>query len=171
MAAMNTQIAHDVAPAYGLTATLIGPTAPPPGAWAMILKDDSDQPGALGYHEVLAGVPTGYVFVKTCLSAIGDWTSCLSHEIIEMIADPTCDKQATSGGHTYDYEACDPVEADGYMVNGVNLSNFVLPAWYVTGRPGPYDFLGKLQAPLTIDAGGYMTVDGQQVGAKKDWKR
>jgi intein-like protein with splicing domain len=50
---------------------------------------------------------------------------------------------------------CDAVESDpGLVIDGVTLSNFVLPSWY-NGTGSKFDALGTLKAPLTVSPGGY----------------
>jgi len=65
-------------------------------------------------------------------------------------------------------ETCDAVENDTYLINGIYVSNFVLPWWFatnpitnpVTGKPSATDFLGLLKGQtLTLRAGGYLQYD------------
>src|SRR5260221_14450163 len=55
VAALQIQVNRDFAPLYGTSANLIqvlkGGSAPK-GAWIIAFLDDSDQAGALGYHDV-----------------------------------------------------------------------------------------------------------------------
>jgi hypothetical protein len=37
----------------------------------------------------------------------------------------------------------------------VKVSNFVYPAWFSEVAAGPYDFMGRLESPLTLSSGGY----------------
>jgi len=53
---------------------------------------------------------------------------------------------------------CDAVQGLTYMRKGVELSDFVLPEYFIEGSDGPYDFLGKLDGPFTIDETGYSTI-------------
>jgi hypothetical protein len=52
----------------------------------------------------------------------------ISHEMLEMLADPGDDGR----------EVCDPVEDGSYRVDGVWVSDFATPAWFTDGR-GPFD--------------------------------
>ncbi len=158
-----------------------GTTSVNPGAETIYILDDADQQGVLGYHELSADVPVGFVFAKTTAADDQAWQVTLSHELLEQLADPYCATCAVvafgpgSGRHGHvsnaavEYEVCDPVENDQYMIDGVPVSNFVLPAWFqpATGAVGPYDYLQKLHAPLTMTAGGYIgyTTD------LKSWKQ
>lgn len=117
---------------------------------------------ALGYHEDDAnGVPVGYVFAATTMQAGDHWEATFSHEALEQLADPGC-----NGGRMclfnrkpafVDFEVCDAVENDEYLINGINVSNFVLPSWWQSaGLPGQkFDLLGNLLAPLSLSPGGY----------------
>lgn len=187
--ACQRQVNEHFAPAWGgLAAQLVAQQAASLHApqdvagEAIYVLDDSDQQGALGYHELTAtDSPVGYVFAKTTIEAGDLWQVTLSHELLEQIADPyidTCvEVQLPQGapapgvvglvGHRRNqtalvaYEVADPVENDTYMIDGVPLSNFVLPAWFQSpatpGVQGPFDYLQKLTAPLTLTAGGYIS--------------
>jgi hypothetical protein len=57
-------------------------SAIPPGAWLLVIADDSDQAGALGYHEVdTRDTPTGFVFAKTDEHYGLSWQVTASHEM------------------------------------------------------------------------------------------
>lgn len=189
VAACQRQVNEHFGPAWGgLSAQLVAQTAASPQAphnvagECIYVLDDSDQQGALGYHELTASdVPIGYCFAKTSQDAGDSWQTTLSHELLEQMADPfidTCvevELPHASGqrgivglfGHRHgqiglvSYEVCDPVENDTYPIDGVPMSNFVLPAWFQSaGTPGvvgPFDYLKKLTAPLTLTPGGYIS--------------
>jgi hypothetical protein len=84
---------------------------PPPYAWVMAILDDSDQAGALGYHdETSEGLPLAKVFAKTDKDYGYNWTVTLTHELFEMLADPyICLAAQTSNTEFYGYEVGDPV--------------------------------------------------------------
>jgi hypothetical protein len=168
VAAVQTQITEHFAPAYsGLSAVLhFQHGKPAAGVEVCHVLDDSDQAGALGYHELKPqGFPEGFVFARTTQEAGDPWTTTLSHEILEQLLDPYANwgTQAQLGGQTVlvALEDADPVEGDSYPINGVAVSNFVLPAWFA-GTGGKVDYLGKLSRGLSLDAGGYIayTADG-----------
>ncbi len=127
---------------------------------------DPDQPGALGYHDLSPqGVPYGKVFPILDAQDGANLSTTTDHEGKELTEDDTINLARTgSDGAFWADECCDAVEQDEYTIDGVTLSNFVLPAWYsgvvdptlaALGVRGSYDFLGKLTAPLTLTAGGY----------------
>ena len=170
--ACSLQVSGDFAPSWGgATAFLQGVSHPPgtpyqPQHETIYVVDDADQADALGYHELTAtDKPIGFVFARTALTDRTPWSLTLSHELLEQIVDPyvcTCAVvpgiQGNARVMAVEYEICDPVEQDAYVRAGVEVSNFVLPAWFqpVTGAVGPYDFLKKLTAPLSATAGGYI---------------
>jgi hypothetical protein len=125
-----------------------------PTAWQFVIADTSDQAGAAGYHETgSGGGPIGYAFAKTTLAAGMNPSVTISHEILEMIADPEIDilSQWSDNPHPLflGYEVGDPVEDDqfGQLVNGVLLSDFVTPAYFIPGSAGPWDITGALKSP------------------------
>lgn len=134
----------------------------PAYAWQLLILDDSDQADALGYHYTTpTGQPVGRVFARTVTDAGLSWTVTASHELVEMLVDPWASLAVDLGGGTWvAWEACDPVEADayGYQIAGVDVSDFITPAWFTPGAPGPYDWTGRCPRPLTLLPGGYVAV-------------
>jgi hypothetical protein len=152
VAAVQTQIIRDWYPLWGSTAHLtfvpLG-SKPAPTAWWIALLDTSDEAGALGK-----------VFAKTTMQYGGKVSVTLSHEILEMLADPDVNLLVLKGRRYYAYEVCDAVEADalGYAINGLQVSNFVTPDYFETFRTsGVFDFLRKLSKPIpAMLPGGYL---------------
>jgi hypothetical protein len=176
---LQTQVHRDLAPAWGVDATLLfvpHGTPPPAQAWQLVILDTSDQAGALGYHDVTAqGQPLGKVFAKTDQQYGLSWTVTASHELCEMLVDPeinlTVFVQPTArSGTLYAYEVADPCEADqyGYQIGPTLVSDFVTPAWFEPSQTqGPFDYGQHLHAPLTLLPGGYMSLF--QVGRGTGW--
>ena len=168
--ALQTQVSRDFAPVWGVDATLSFVARghqPPAGAWWMSILDDADQAGALGYHDLTsAGLPLGKVFARTDLQSGSSWTVTVSHELLEMLADPDINRTvlatgAKHAGKAYAYEVCDAVEDDslGYLVDGVRVSDFVTRAWFEPGeKTGPFDQGGHATAALQLAKGGYIGV-------------
>ena len=140
---------------YGLAAWTVT-TAPTPGAFTMAIADTSTVPGAEGYHDDSAPgeEPEGYAFA---LGTLDDLSVTISHECLELIRDQDASGfRLSNSGVAYADEACDAVEDQTYKAsNGVPLSDYVLPSWYVDGSAGPWDKLGVLSGPHTKTAGGY----------------
>jgi len=71
--ALQFQVQRDFAPAWGTMARIWYTSSgknPTASHWALALLDDTDQAGALGYHDITpTGQPLGKIFVKTTLAA------------------------------------------------------------------------------------------------------
>jgi len=171
--ALQTQISAHFAPAWGIDATLVfvpKGQAPATGTWWLTILDDSDQAGALGYHDTTPdGLPIGKVFAKTDEDNHLSWTVTASHELLEMLADPdvnltTFIQDSAKTGKLYAYEVCDAVEDDqfGYVIDGVTVSDFVLPSYFQPGTASnvpdaKFDYCGRLNGPVPkLLSGGYI---------------
>jgi len=132
-----------------------------PGWWQIVVTDNPDQAGALGYHELTSqGTPLGKVFAKLDLQNGSSWTVTLSHELLEMLADPWINWCAMgSDSRIYALEVCDAVEADGlgYTIEGVLVSDFITPAWYEPTSCDRMDFKQHLSKELELASGGYIS--------------
>ena len=164
--AIQRQVTEHFAPSgYSdakLTQICKGDQADPYHRW-VCLFDRSDQPGALGYHELNpAGQPLGKIFILDDKDFGLEWSITLSHEILEMLCDPDCittKRVWMSDGTVRSYmeEPCDACEDDsfGYQIDGVWVSDFVLSAFW-GGQIGQFDFCEHIIAPLQILDGGYL---------------
>lgn len=162
VAAVNQQVQSDFSSAWGLSGLMIIAGSDTPAERIYVL-DNSDQAGALGYHEEdPSRVPVGYVFVADAIAAGDDWAATLSHETLEQVIDPWCNAVAVaplpdqSQQVGVALEVCDPVENDEYQVGGRQVSNFVLPEWFNPGFSGPVDQMGNLQSAGQMSPGGYI---------------
>lgn len=160
--ALSLQASRDVLAGWGVSATVfpsVRGQAIPPGAAQVLLLDDSDQPGALGYHDVTpGGMPVAKVFARTDKTDGLSWTVTASHEIVEMIVDPDCTRAEQIGPAAFGaLEACDPCEADryGYWIGQTLVSDFILPAWFHPRSKGPFDFGRHITRALSLLPGGY----------------
>jgi hypothetical protein len=157
--AVNRQIAEDFAPYWALSGALrvVDRRATPANADAVLRLT----PRGHNFHWSPHGLPEAHVFTDLTEAAREavpwlTWTSMLSHEAIEMMADPQLNTlvQGPHPGHAgrlvFHYqEVCDPVQSETYAIDGVTVSNFVLPHYYNSmGEPGGRnDFLSTgLQA-------------------------
>jgi hypothetical protein len=169
--ALQQQVTNDFLPPWGVNAQLTfvpSGTQPPPGTWWLSILDDSDQAGALGYHDLTPdGLPLGKVFAGTDLKLGSSWSVTTSHELLEMLADPNINltvlvqSDSQTAGTLYAYEVCDACEADnlGYQIGDVLVSDFVLPAWFESFRAPnstQFDRQGQITAPLQLLQGGYI---------------
>jgi len=141
------------------------------GDAVLYLWDSVDVEDALGYHDRNnAGVPYGFVFTELAKQLKEDWTVTLSHEALELLGDSEVNL-LVQGPHPADtkrtvfhwYEMCDAVQAETYDIDGVNVSNFVLPLYFTGGeeKGGRNDFLGRAYKGKTlcsfgVNPGGYV---------------
>ncbi len=141
-----------------------------PGSYKVLIFDDADLAGALGYHsDGPDGLPYGRVFVKITQQHNLSVSGVLSHEVLEIMMDPQANYWADNWNEKLSYalEVADPVESDYYNVDvdgtPVQVSNFVLPSWFDTLPPAgaKFDWLGKLSKPFTMTKGGYVIVRDQ----------
>ncbi len=155
------------APVWGTPCVLAVAKTPVAKAWNLIFIDNTDEADALGYHEYYKGMPLGKVFVQTTLDAGEDVCVTTSHELAEMLVDPTANLTAKGPkGLLYAYETGDPVEESFFTVRGQKMTNFVTPQWFENFKHAAgtkYDFLGHLKKPFTLERGGYAAVqrDGE----------
>lgn len=141
------------------------------GDAVLYLWDAVDVDDALGYHDANnRGVPYGFVFTELAKQLGESWTVTLSHEALEILGDSEVNL-LVQGPHPSDsertvfhwYEMCDAVQAETYDIDGVKVSNFVLPL-YFTGseeKGGRNDFLGRAYKGKTlrsfgVNPGGYV---------------
>lgn len=141
------------------------------GDAVLYLWDAVDVDDALGYHEANnRGVPYGFVFTELAKQLKEEWTVTLSHEALELVGDPEVNL-LVQGPHPSDsgrtvfhwYEMCDAVQAETYDIDGVEVSNFVLPLYFTGGeeKGGRNDFLGRAHKGKTlrsfgVNPGGYV---------------
>src|SRR5262249_22163409 len=163
VSALQTQVMRDFAPTWGIAAQLRLTTQPEVEEELLCLFDDDSQAGALGYPARSAdGRPCGFVFAKACREQGVDWRTALSHELLEMLADPLVNLAAQGVYHDHDVlfalEVCDPVAGETYDITGVPVADFVLPSWFVSGSIDDQvlvDYLGRLADPLTLAPTGH----------------
>ena len=76
-----------------------------------------------------------------------------------IVIDPIANLWAQADDDTeYAYEMCDAVEEDTFLVDGIQMSNFLHPAWFEPFKhlPGTkFDHLGLLAKPFSMTKGGY----------------
>lgn len=200
--AINRQIAQDFEPywSFGATLRLEGTATGKPakqhpvdmrGDAVIYLLRQIDADDAQGYHDTYdCGIPYGFVLIDLELDP--DWTVTLSHEALELVGDPQSN-MLVKGPHPHDrmrrvfhwFEMCDAVQDEWYEIDGVKVSNFVLPLYFTPGEQagGRNDFLarrhdGKTLPSFGINPGGYIgfydpkvrkeiTVDADDRAAKR----
>ena len=144
--------------------------APPAGSWWVVFLDNSDQAGALAYHDLTNdGHPLSKVFVKTLLADSASVSVGATHEICEMAVDPQINGAFQNAqGVFWASEICDPDESDqyGYEINGILVTDFVTPAWYAFEHAqGAVDFKNHARRPFQVLSGGY----AQKFDPRRGW--
>jgi hypothetical protein len=145
------QVTHDFAPLWGMDAEVRGlaidPNAKPKPELSLSdvivyvgeLDDDPQKVAdAVGYHNLNnRGIPYGFVFTDVAAKMGEPWSTTLSHEVLELLADPDVNLLVV-GPHPKQpnavalrtYEVCDPVQSDSYDIDGIAVSNFVTPLYF-----------------------------------------
>jgi hypothetical protein len=179
--AVNRQLTEDFLPYWGFGAQLRleGKTgtrkdgmdpADMRGDAVLYIRDKADVSQAEGYHDrYFHGIPYGFVFLELADTLEEPWTATLSHEALELVGDPESNL-LVQGPHPikkshrvfYWFEMCDPVQCEYYAVDGVEVSNFVLPLYFTSSdeHGGRNDFLGtqtrgKTLRSFGVNPGGY----------------
>ena len=180
--AINKQIAEDFEPywSFGARLRLEGNSSSTPrkqspvdmrGDAILYLWDKTDVDDALGYHDANnSGIPYSFVFTELAKQLGESWSVTLSHEALELIGDPQVNL-LVQGPHPADkkrivfhwFEMCDAVQDESYEVDGVEVSNFVLPLYFTLDEQagGRNDFLGhahggKKLRSFGLNPGGYV---------------
>ena len=143
--AVNRQIEEDFAPYWQVRGELrdegsVG-TLPPDakadarrdlrGDAVIYLTDDGAGKSALGFHDMDGrDIPFGVVDIAIAIAAGRKWSVTLSHETLELLADPEVNRLAIGPhpdpGETRRvyrwYEICDPVQAESCSLDGIHSS-------------------------------------------------
>lgn len=183
------QLRYDAAPIWGKAPVPViyytDESHAPPGSWLILVFDDADQAGVLGWHsEGPNGLPYGRVFVNPVLDNGGDVltknlsvASVLSHEVLEAFVDPSVNYSADDfNGGVWALEVGDPVESYSYIVPvsvgghvvDVTVSDFVTPAWFdPQNSQGPFDMTDQATHPFHVTPGGYAIKNNNAVWGDK----
>jgi hypothetical protein len=186
-AAVQKQLTRDFSPIWGLPATLdtFADLSSVPSDYhpIVVFGDAQDLVGQLDAaigpelaadliddfeRDRLAGLHLN-AFTRqpfALVEASDAWSVVISHEVIEMIADPYGNR-LLAASHPLDaservkylLEVCDPCQSVWYPVNGVPVSDFYTPRYFdpVGIAGGRYSFTGQITRPLEILDGGYLS--------------
>lgn len=115
-----------------------------PGGWKLYLKTGaSGEPW--GEHFSNRGLP--YALVWTGALPWRGWSTVFSHEVVETVVDPV-NAHYIRDLVSNQLEVADPVEHQAYLLRGVYVSDFVLPAWYAGAQTGDcYASAGTITCP------------------------
>jgi hypothetical protein len=161
-ATIQVQVHRDLGPLWGVHAA-VSPFRSlkevPAGYWPVAIT--KKVVSVDGFHFTMRGLPFGVVKQSNELSV------ALSHEVTEMLVDPYGQRTVSgprlddSGDSYVEYfvEVCDPCQQEPYEVNGVRVSDFVLPGYYDMNhsRPQHYSFTGQVTEPRQVRPGGYVS--------------
>lgn len=156
--AIQSQIDNEFYNSWHIRANLVfNPATIQTTDWPLYIQDNTDMLGAGGYHyETLLATPFARVFAVTDQSMGINWTVALSHEILEMLVDPSGTMRVLNSSNIYILEeVCDPVQANTYQIGNVAVSDFVFPAWFSVSGTSPYDQLGLITSSFQVMPGGY----------------
>lgn len=182
--AVQIQVERDFAPWWGrdpLPVVLVpdGGPAPLGAAFVYLVDKITDVQGAVGYHKAdERGFFCGFVAVEAIARLGGTMTSgstsvsaALSHEVLELIANPCVNLWADCpDGRSFAHEVCDPVSGDFYEIevepqsggrrDTVSVSNFVYPDWFNphVSSGCPLDHMRLLEKPFVHRPTGYVVV-------------
>lgn len=153
----------------------IGTRPAPVGAMSAVFVKKGPVKGALAYHWLGGNAPAITVYAGTDDYYGFDNSVSFTHELFELAADPVTSYLNVGYPSGYYWlqkrnsdlkiqfnsavgwfnEVADPVEADFYRIGGVEISDFVTPAWFNDGVGQRFDFMGLAQQPFWIRPGGY----------------
>ena len=174
--AFDQQWNQDLRSVWGVDAatfTFVPKSQPPAaGTWWVVFLDDSDQAGALAYHDLTNdGLPISKVFVKSILADKASVSVGATHEICEMAVDPWLNSAYQDPqGVFWAGEVCDPVEDDqyGYQIGQTLVTDFVTPNWFGHQHAqSQIDLKGHATTPFVILSGGY----AQKFDAQNGWQQ
>lgn len=157
--ALQQQVDDHFAPAWNVRAdisVLAAGDLIPPDTLPLNIVDSLT--GRAGVHTDYQGQPSAEAVNDDQLSIT------LSHELLEMLADPSgtrfiqaVDLDPYSGRQQVNYlvEVCDPCATFSYDIDGVPVSDFVLPSFYdpFAADEADLDFAHFLTRPLSVPLG------------------
>ncbi len=166
---ITAQLNRDFAPHWGgsyLVRVGTGPSAIIKGEIVFAILDSlPNAPGAIAYHDVNGiAVPVAFLGLSTC-GSLAEVSTAISHECCETGADPGANVWADNGAGTeFALEACDAVESAVYQIDGITVSDFVLPCFFAANSVGPYSLMNTAPAPFTTAGGGYQITRNSGTG-------
>ena len=187
VAALQKQVTRDFTPAWGIPATVDAfedLASVPSDYYHVVVFGDpreltdqleieigEEQAASLMMRferEALQGIHlNAFTRQPFALVAASDtWTVSLSHELLELLADPFGNRLIAAAHPLnpdqrvkYLLEVCDPCLTAWYPVNGIPVSDFFTPRYFDPVRVDAirYSYTGSLEYPLHILEGGYVT--------------
>jgi hypothetical protein len=165
-AALQRQVQRDFAPVWRVDASVAAyPTRDDVPSDAVPVLVGAPDLEVEGVHFDQNGRPFALV------AYAGKWSITASHEVLELLADPDCDRLVVgpppdelhglgSEDVSYLVEVCDPCQNPdfGYEIDGIALSDFCTPAFYGLERAPSrvLSFGGCLLRELRVAEAGYL---------------
>lgn len=164
-AALQKQATRDLGPIWNIEATVdFFPDIEslPFGYWPIIITDTINTPGTDGFHTNENHQPYSIVLFDD------EWQLTCSHEMCEMLVDPSGNKQIAGGSPKagqgkvhFLLEVCDPCEdaSFAYSVNGILMSDFCTPNFFDPQKVQGvrYSYTGAITEPRQILKNGYLS--------------
>lgn len=176
VAALDKQLREHVSPVWGIEASCHVLADPNDADCIAHVQHKCDVKTALAYHTVIAaGKPMIIVGLDVCKKSGVSWSSAASHENIETAGDANCNLSVRGpiNGHgkkvSIDQENCDPVQDSSYKIDGVEVSNFVFPAWFKSRSKSQLDQMGLVKKPFTLLPGGYIAYTDPVTGQSSQY--
>jgi len=173
VAAVELQLNRDFAPHWGGTYRMRvagGPADVLPGECPYVIRPTIAAANAIADHYANPdGSPAAEDAITLSDSLFGPGNSssaACGHECLEVGADGACNIWRDGGdGYEYAQEVSDPVEAQTYAVTlddgtVIYVPNFVLPAYFTPGAPGPYDYLSSIGPNPLAPTGPFQVAPG-----------
>ena len=138
-----------------------------------------------GFHDKwFRGIPYSVVYRELSDLLKEAWTVTLSHEALELIGDAEANL-LVQGPHPrhpsrkvyHWFEMCDAVQNESYAIDGIGVSNFVLPLYFTSSaeRGGRNDFLGtraqgRSLRSFGVNPGGYIGYFDPKTGKDENYE-
>jgi len=146
------------------------------GEVPVLIMDKLEVDGAVAFHDkdgnAIPYIELGREYCTSFAMGSSSVTGALGHEGVETGADAPANMWADAADVSWALETGDPVQEWGYNVNGIYVSDFVLPRFFGLGSKGPWNFGAthsgpSLRAPFTLAPGGYAIVRKIGTGEKQ----
>ena len=176
-AAIEHQIRHDLGLFYDADARIIAlrhGKSLPNRTWPVHIVPEANKDG--GFHADISGAPFAKVYIGP------HWTITASHQILEMVIDPTGSRLHTApairvvngeiqnarGNFPYLMEICGPCQSTdaAYTIDNVAVSDFITPQYFdrIAQPNARYSFNGSITAPRQVLKGGYLVWFNPRLG-------
>jgi hypothetical protein len=167
--AVQKQVNDHFGPSWGVRAA-VDPLASladiPAGSWPVVIRDSIGINQAGVHWNDTHDKPFALVTFREGDTPEEGWQPSVSHEVLEMLADPYGKEFRTApslrpdeGPVEYLVEVCDPCQApeNVYWIDDIPVSDFVLPDYYTAFTPGVYSYARHITQPRDVLPGGYLS--------------